>query len=143
MRKEFQVLAEFIKERGLRHTPQREVILSAFLSTEKHVSVEELYKIVKKKADNIGYVTVHRAMKLFLKSGLCNEADFGDGVLRYEHKYEHTHHDHLICTKCGKFIEVFDSQIEKLQDKLVFRYKFTPLKHKLEIFGLCSKCLPK
>ncbi len=143
MRKEFQVLDEFIQNTGLRRTPQREVILNAFLSTEKHVSVEELYKLVKKKADDIGYVTVHRAMKLFSQAGLCNEIDFGDGVLRYEHKYDHSHHDHLICTECGKFIEVFDPRIEELQDKLVSKYKFTPVKHKLEIFGLCSKCLPK
>jgi Fur family transcriptional regulator, ferric uptake regulator len=69
-RKEFDVLGEFIRSKGLRHTPQREKILDIFLSTEKHVSVDELYKLVKKRYPGIGYVTVYRTMKLLSESGL-------------------------------------------------------------------------
>lgn len=139
-RKEFQILDEFVKAKGLRHTPQREKILDVFLSTERHVSCEELYKLVRKKYQGIGYTTVYRTMKLFSESGLCGETDFGDGVLRFEHKYGHEHHDHLICVKCGAFIEVMNPKIEKLQDTLARAHSFTPTKHKLEIFGVCRKC---
>ena len=113
-----------------------------FLSTEKHVSAQELYKIVRKKDSNIGYTTVYRTMKLLSESGLCGETEFGDGVLRFEHKFGHEHHDHLICIKCGRFTEVADSGLERLQENMVKRHGFKSLKHKLEVFGICKRCLP-
>jgi len=143
MRKEFQVFAEFIKTKNLRHMPQRDNVLDIFLSTEKHVSVDELYKLVKKHYPDIGYTTVYRAMRLLSESGLCQEINFGDGILRFEHKYGHEHHDHLICTRCGKFIEAAKPEIEEMQDALARKYRFTPTRHKLQIFGICSRCFKK
>jgi Fur family ferric uptake transcriptional regulator len=139
-REEFDVLGEFIRSKGLRYTPQRERILDIFLSTERHVSVDELYRLVKKRYPDVGYVTVYRTMKLLSECGLCGEIDFGDGILRFEHKYGHEHHDHLICTKCGKFIEVMEPEIEKLQDKLAKKHSFMSTNHKLQIFGICRRC---
>jgi Fur family ferric uptake transcriptional regulator len=143
MRKEIAVLEKFISEKGLRYTPQREEILKTFLTVEKHLSAEELHKIVKRNNPHIGYVTVYRTMKLFSEAGLCNEVEFGDGILRFEHCYGHQHHDHLICTKCGKFIEVSKPEIEKMQDTLARQHKFMPTRHKLQIFGFCKKCRPR
>ncbi len=79
-------------------------------------------------------------MKLLEDAGLCDEVDFGDGISRFEHKYEHTHHDHLICVKCGSCKEVMKPRIEKLQDQLAKENRFIPLRHKLQIFGVCGKC---
>ena len=143
MRKEFEIFDSFIRSKNLRHTPQREKILEIFLSTERHVSAEELYKIVKRRDPSIGYTTVYRTMRLLAESDLCGEIDFGDGVARFEHKYGHGHHDHLICTKCGRFIEVMMPQIEKLQDSLAKTHDFSPTRHKLQIFGLCRRCRPR
>ncbi len=140
MKKEFEILDEFIQGKRLRHSPQRDKILKIFLSTERHVSCEELYKLVRKNYREIGFTTVYRTMKLFCESGLCSQIDLGDGLLRYEHKYGHQHHDHLICLKCGRFIEVKSPRIERLQDKMARAHKFRPLSHKLDIFGLCQKC---
>ena len=142
MKKEFQILDEFIKTKSLRRTQQRESVLDIFLSTEKHVSVDDLYKLVKKRHSDIGYTTVYRTMRLLSETGLCNVADFGDGILRYEHKYNHSHHDHLVCTKCAAFIEVSEPQIEQLQDRLAKKHSFVPTDHKLHIFGICKKCQP-
>lgn len=141
MKREIEILDNFIQERGLRHTPQREAILRVFLGIEKHLSIDELYKIVKRKNSKIGYVTVYRTMKVLEEAGLCNEIDFGDGISRFEHQYGHGHHDHLVCLKCGSYIEVIKPGIEKLQDELARENRFVPLKHKLQIFGTCSKCL--
>ena len=140
MKKEIEVLEKFIAEKGLRYTPQREEILKVFLSVEKHLSAEELHRVVRKKYTGIGYVTVYRTMKLLEDAGLCSEVDFGDGVARFEHIYGHGHHDHLVCVKCGSFTEVVNPQIEKLQDELAKKRAFIPLKHKLQVFGICSKC---
>jgi Fur family ferric uptake transcriptional regulator len=143
MKDEFTILDNFIRNEGLRYTPQREAILAVFLDTERHVSAEELHRLLKAKGKGIGYTTVYRAMRLFCEAGLCGEIDFGDGITRYEHKYGHKHHDHLICTQCGSFIEVLEPKIEKMQDDLAMVHGFIPLKHKLQIFGICRKCAKK
>ncbi len=140
MRKELQILDEFIKARGLRHTAQRETVLNTFLSVEGHVSVEELHRRVAHNAREIGYTTVYRTMKLLLQLGLCRVVDFGDGVARFEHEYGHEHHDHLICTECGVCIEVFNPRIERLQDSVARKAGFTPTSHTLKIYGICARC---
>lgn len=143
MKKEIGILEKFIAEKGLRYTPQREEVLRIFLSTERHLSVDDLYRLVRKKNPKIGHVTVYRTMKLLEEAGLCNEVDFGDGIARFEHKYGHEHHDHLVCIKCGSFTEAIKPKIEELQEKLAKENKFKPLRHKLQIFGICNKCLKR
>lgn len=140
MKKEVGLFDAFIEKKGLRRTLQRRKILDIFLSTERHVSAEELHKLVKRRAPYIGYTTVYRTMKLLSASGLCRETDFGDGILRFEHHYAHGHHDHLICVKCGRFIEAMSPEIEKLQERMAGKHNFKSLKHKLDIFGVCSRC---
>jgi len=130
----------YIRGKGLRNTRQREDILEAFLSSGGHITVDDLYNKLKKNYPSIGYATVHRNMNLVLESGLAGEIKVGRGKTRYEQIYGHEHHDHLICVKCGRFMEVHDETIEKLQDNLAEANDFKPLKHKLEIYGLCRKC---
>ena len=140
MSEELKILNNYLKDKSLKSTTQREIVLEYFIKTEKHLTVEELHDIIRKKHKNIGQSTVFRNLKLFCEAGLAREVDFGDKKIRYEIKYGHEHHDHLICTKCGKFIEVVDQQIEDLQDKLCGRYNFMPKRHRMEIYGICSDC---
>ena len=134
------IFRNYIQEKGLRNTRQREVILHAFLSAHKHITVEELFNIIKVKNPEIGYATVHRNLTLLCESGLAEEIKIGNQKARYELKFGQVHHDHLICMKCGRFIEVSDSKIEKLQDKLAEANDFIPVRHKLEIYGYCGNC---
>lgn len=135
-----QKFEQFVARKGLRHTEQREKVLDVFLATERHVTVQELYDLVRNKHKGIGYATVARTMKLICESGLCRQVDFGDGALRYEHKYDHEHHDHLICAKCGKFEEIYSPKLEKIQRELVKKHGYVQESHKLDIFGLCPEC---
>lgn len=130
----------YIRKKGLRNTKQREEILEAFLSADGHITIDDLYAMVKKRDPAIGYATVYRNLKLMYKSGLADEIKIGNKKARYEQKYGREHHDHLICLKCGKFIEIHDDKIERLQDKLAEANDFIPQWHKLEIYGLCKKC---
>jgi len=131
---------QFLTTKGLRQTKQRDEIVSVFLRMERHLSTQELFDIVRKKNKDVGYATVSRTLKLLAESGLCRVVDFGDGVQRFEHKYGHEHHDHLICSKCGKFVEIYSKKLEKLQEELVRRHGYTQEYHKLDIFGLCPQC---
>jgi Fur family ferric uptake transcriptional regulator len=134
------IFRSYIREKGLRNTRQREEILDAFFSADKHITVEELFNAIKMKNPGIGYATVHRNLSLLCECGLADEIKIGTQKARYEPKFGHQHHDHLICLKCGRFIEVNDDKIEKLQDRLAEANDFTPVKHKLEIYGMCKKC---
>jgi Fur family ferric uptake transcriptional regulator len=133
----------FLRQKGLRQTKQRGELVDVFLRAERHVSTQELFNIVRRKYKGVGYATVARTLKLLVESGLCRVVDFGDGVQRFEHKYGHEHHDHLICLSCGKFEEVYSPKLEKIQAELVKECGYVQEKHKLDIFGLCPKCTKK
>ena len=138
--REHEVLESHIRRKGLKHTEQRTHILTTFLDTERHVTAEELYALVKGKHPSIGYATVSRTMKLLCECGLCSELKIEDGVTRYEHLYGHQHHDHLVCTECGRFVEVASPDIEALQEKLAEENGFAIERHRLVLFGKCREC---
>ena len=117
--KELEVLESYISKHNLKITNQRRAVLKAFLGSEKHVSVEELYNSISKSEAKIGLATVYRTLTLLTKSGLASEMDFGDGQKRYEHCYMHEHHDHMICIKCKKVYEFCDDLIEERQLEIV------------------------
>ena len=137
---EMQVFSEYLESKRLKHTPNRKLILETFLKGEGHRSVEEIYRTVRQQDVRVGYTTVYRAMKLLTECGLAREIDLADGITRYEHLYNHSHHDHLICTACGDSIEFFNSEIERVQDVASNKLGFKVLDHKLQIYGLCQNC---
>jgi Fur family ferric uptake transcriptional regulator len=118
------------------------LILEVFLRTEGHLSSEDLYDLVKSEDPTVGFTTVYRTLKLLVECGLAREERLGDGRMRYEHLYNHQHHDHLICTECGRLIEFYSEVIERKQDEIAAHYKFLPTRHSLRIWGICSECQP-
>jgi len=131
---------EFIARKGLRSTRQRDIILDFFLSSKRHMSVEELYRKLRARHPSIGYATVSRTLKLFAQSGIAHEIHFGDGQTRYEHLMEGEHHDHLVCTGCGAIAEFENKTIENLQKTVAENHHFIIRSHKLELYGYCEKC---
>ena len=131
---------EFIAQKGLKSTRQRDIILDSFLASGRHISIEELYLKLRAKHPSIGYATVYRTLKLFAESGIAREIQFGDGQTRYEHAAEGEHHDHLVCTRCGAIIEFENETIEKLQQDVAKSHGFRIENHKLELYGVCSQC---
>jgi len=131
---------EYLQDRKLKLTPHRQLILDIFLANEGHRSVEDIYRVVREKDPRIGYTTVYRTMKILSDCGLAREIDLADGITRYEHLYNHQHHDHMICMECGKSIEFYKSEIEELQDEASAQLGFKVLDHKLQIYGLCDDC---
>lgn len=137
---EKRIFLEHIQKSGLRRTAQRDLILEVFLQTEEHLTSEDLYWLVQKKDSSVGHTTVYRTLKLLTEAGLAREVRFGDGKTYYEHHYDHAHHDHMICTECGKVIEFFSAKIEEMQDKMADDFKFKPTHHSLRIWGICETC---
>ena len=139
-KKEIELFEDYIRSKNLRHSEQRIQVLDVFLKSEKHLTADELYRMVKKKNPSIGTATVYRTLKVLRESGLCRELKLDDGTTRYEHLYGHKHHDHLVCTHCGNLVEVVDPEIEKMQIKLAKAHGFYIKSHKLEMYGICKRC---
>jgi Fur family ferric uptake transcriptional regulator len=147
MRKRFEseraIFQEHIRSAGLRKTTQRDLIMETFLSTEDHMTIEDLHRLVRKKDKSVGHTTVYRTLKLLTEAGLAREVRFGDNRTYFEHHYEHEHHDHMICTSCGRVIEFLSEAIETLQDKVAENFGFRPTHHSLRMWGMCSECQDK
>src|SRR4030095_5909369 len=104
----------FIKRGRRKSTRQRDDIASWFFTVKGHLSADAIYREVQHMNPGIGFSTVYRTMKLLCESGLVSERHFRDGEALYENVSEH--HDHCICTSCGKIVEFENGQIDALQD---------------------------
>ena len=137
---EQQVFLKHLQQKGLKRTSQRDLILNVFLRTDEHLSSEDLYRLVQKEDPTIGQTTVYRTLKVLSEAGLAREVRFGDGRTHYEHNYKHQHHDHMICSECGKIIEFFSAELEAIQDAMAAKHRFEVTQHLLRIIGLCADC---
>lgn len=137
------VFEEHIQKAGLRRTAQRDLIMEVFLRTEEHLTSDDLYWLVQKEDPTVGHTTVYRTLKLLIEAGLAREVRFGDNKTYYEHHFGHQHHDHMICTECGKVIEFFSAEIEALQDQMADNFDFKPTHHSLRLWGVCSDCVKR
>jgi Fur family ferric uptake transcriptional regulator len=137
---EMQVFMEYLEQKKQKLTSHRELILDNFIGNEGHRSVDDLYRAVREQDPRIGYTTVYRTMKLLVECGLAREIDLADGITRYEHLYNHQHHDHMICMQCGSSIEFYNEEIEAIQDAASEQLGFKVTDHRLQIYGLCKQC---
>ena len=134
-------LKRVLKEKGMKYTEQRAVILEILFNLDEHLSAEEIHNIIKKEHPeyNIGIATVYRTLNFLEEAELISSISFGSEGKKYEGNKD-MHHDHLICTKCGKIVEFFDEQIEKRQEEIARENGFKITDHSMQIYGLCSKC---
>jgi Fur family ferric uptake transcriptional regulator len=139
-REELEVFERYLTENHLKHSRQRVIILENFLETEGHPSVDDLYQIIQRKHPEIGRTTVYRTLKLLCDAELAEAIELQDGLTRFEHRYKHEHHDHMICVECGVIMEFASEEIERLQYAIATRHGFTVDSHRHQIFGVCQKC---
>lgn len=132
------LLKDHLAKHQLKLTRQREHILNVFLKVE-HITAEQMYRMLAKKDPHIGLATIYRTLNLFCEAGLAQARHFGTQT-QYDNVSHKGHHDHLICTGCGKIVEFENCDIERLQEEVAKRNGFTIQTHKLELYGLCSGC---
>lgn len=116
-------------------------IIDTFLSTEEHVTLEDMIKLLKEKGLDYEPEFVKDCMNRWVELGFAQKKVFEGQAPRYEHRHLGKHHDHLICTKCGKIIEFTNKEMEELQLKISAKYRFHMLQHKMEIYGICNECM--
>ena len=130
-----------LKDNGLNFTRQRETILKTLYHHEGHFTPEELSHLIKRRYPQmkIGISTIYRTLSLLERGGLVTSISFGNQGKKYELGVK-AHHDHLICTECGKILEFYDEAIEKKQEKIAESFGFVMKDHSLKIYGICPEC---
>jgi Fur family ferric uptake transcriptional regulator len=133
-----EVLATHIRENRLKNTRQRDVILETFLMLDGHTTIDGLLASVQTVNPKIGYATVYRSLKLFVAAGVASEQRFGDGPALYEPTERDEHHDHLICTRCGRIFEFEDTVIEERQEAVASGLGVRLTHHRMTLWGECE-----
>ncbi|MCG8486227.1 MAG: ferric iron uptake transcriptional regulator [Chromatiales bacterium] len=131
-----------IRKAGLKVTLPRVKILELLESSDqRHVSAEDVYKLLLEKGEEIGLATVYRVLTQFESAGLVTRHNFEGGHAVFELE-RGSHHDHLVCVVCGKVEEFVDSTIENRQKEIAKEHGFEIVDHSLIIYGHCGnpKC---
>lgn len=140
---------QYLAQRGLRLTAERQAVLDEVFATHDHFEAEELLLRLKKGRHRVSRATIYRTLELLVDAGLVrkvgtlNLTPQGGAGSYYEHIWGHQHHDHLVCTACGRVIEFSNEALEGLQEQICQTYDFKPHSHSLKIVGLCRECQKK
>jgi Fur family ferric uptake transcriptional regulator len=128
-----------LRQRGLRMTPQRQLILDAVVSMQGHFSAERVYQHVVREFPDVNISTVYRTLEVLEELGFVRHTHFHDGVAQYERSDVAQHH-HLLCSRCGAETELEASVLQPLADELRRRYGFEADLAHSAIVGLCGGC---
>ena len=139
-RKNFRTL---IASDGQDDLNERLDILDAFLETEEHITLEELCRLLEEKGHSFDPKFVRQCLNRMVDLGFAQRKQFEGQPIRYEHRHLGKHHDHLICTKCGNILEFANDDMERLQLEISAQYGFHMLQHRMDIYGICSRCLKR
>lgn len=138
---------EMLKEKGLKVTRQRLVVLEVLAEQEdRHMTTEDIYDLVREEYPEIGIATVYRTVQLLLEMQLVDRIELNDGCVRYEIGRQllgeegHYHH-HLICKSCGKIQSFDEDLLEELEKQIEEETGFQIWDHELKFYGICKDCV--
>ena len=128
-----------LRNTGLKATLPRLKVLELFHnSSQRHMTAEDVFKILLNENADIGLATVYRVLTQFEQAGLLVRHHFESGKAVFELN-EGSHHDHLVCLQCGKVEEFYDPEIEKRQVKIAKDRGFDIHDHSLYLYADCTK----
>ena len=131
---------DFLGQKNLRLTSQRQAIIETVFSTDKHFTAEELLAWSRQRDRSVSRATVYRTLPLLTESGLVREMDFGKDYKVYDPNYaEHPNHNHIICQDCDKIVEFESDKISKLESEISHRLGFAVKAQRLQITGSCEE----
>lgn len=130
----------YLRDHNLPVTAQRHAIAEVVLCSDRHVSADEIERELWSRGAAVGTATIYRTLDVMVRSGLVVERDFGEGFRRFEPARDEPHHEHLICTVCGRVVEFREERLERMTMLLAEEHDFLRSRHKLVIEGVCSAC---
>jgi Fur family ferric uptake transcriptional regulator len=132
-----------LKSTGLKATLPRLKILEIFQTGEqRHMTAEDVFRVLLEERSDIGLATVYRVLTQFEQAGILLRSNFESGKAVYELN-EGQHHDHFVCTSCGKVEEFYDAEIEKRQNLIAKSKGWIIQDHSMALYGQCANCATK
>ena len=129
-----------LKSTGLKATLPRLKILEIFQTgAQRHMTAEDVFRVLLDERSDIGLATVYRVLTQFEQAGILIRSNFESGKAVYELN-EGQHHDHLVCTSCGKVEEFYDAEIEKRQNLIAKEKGWVIQDHSMALYGQCAAC---
>ena len=134
---------EDLKNTGLKATLPRLKILEIFQGgKQRHMTAEDVFRVLLDERSDIGLATVYRVLTQFEQAGILLRSNFESGKAVYELN-EGQHHDHFVCTSCGKVEEFYDAEIEKRQQMIADQMGGSIQDHAMSLYGQCTDCASK
>ncbi len=133
-----------LKQQGFRLTPQRQTILTIFqtLPQGKHLSAEELQKLLELREEKISLATIYRTLKLMARMGILRELELAEGHKHYEiNPPAPQHHHHLVCVQCYKTVEFTNEAVLKISRKQAQASKYEMLDCQMTLHVICPEAL--
>lgn len=130
----------YLRDHNLPITAQRLAVARAVLESERHLSADEVGRELEAQGAVVGTATVYRTLELLVRSGLVVERDFGEGFRRFEPARGIPHHEHLLCTVCGRVTEFRDERLERMSTLIAEAHGYARQRHLLVIYGVCERC---
>jgi Fur family ferric uptake transcriptional regulator len=131
--------ADELKHSGLKATLPRIKVLEVFqTAAQRHMSAEDVYKVLLAEDADVGLATVYRVLMQFEQAGILSRTHFETGKAVFELN-EGKHHDHLVCMDCGRVEEFYDAEIEKRQRSIAQTRGFELQDHALALYAACTK----
>lgn len=134
------LFVDFLKKKDARITQARKIVLTQVFSRHDHFCADDLAAELSSGVNHVSRGTVYRTLSLMEEAGLVRVIRDTDVHAHYEHTFNHPHHEHMICDKCGQFIEFSDEAIMELIDKACREHHFTERTHRVVVFGTCQHC---
>ena len=128
-----------LRQRECRITPQRLAILNAFIQSDQHPSVEQVYDQVRINFPTTSLATVYKTVTLLKDVGEILEIGFADGRNRYDGKKPYPH-PHLVCTQCNRIVDPEVTLLDRLASEVSQSTGYKIVSHQLEFFGICPAC---
>lgn len=123
-----------------RVTRQRTVIAKLLESTDNFKSAQQLHELLRQQGDTTGLATVYRTLQNLAEKGQVDVLRNAEGETLYRSCAKQEHHHHLVCSSCGKTIEIDGPNVEKWAENIGAQHGFKKIEHTVEIFGICSEC---
>lgn len=139
MHEQTTVINQILTSNGHRLTASRQAIVQALVTSQGHITADDLAQNVRQVAPQVGRMTVYRTLDLLCELGVIRPIYQGTGAAHYVIMADGSHH-HLICTRCHAVIEFEECMADELAQQLAQRFNFTISSHLLELHGVCAGC---
>jgi Fur family transcriptional regulator, ferric uptake regulator len=129
--------SDYLRRKKYRNTQERSRVLESIFGLDEHFSADELYLHMNAQGEKVSRATIYSTLDLLTQCNILMKHRFQGESAHFELTSRMPHHDHLICTECGRIVEFREEKIDRIRDAVSEGLGFKSLKHSLQIFAVC------